>query len=400
MTRASVAATSRINIRALNQRAVLSVIHRNGQISRIKLAAELKLSPAAVTDMTSALISKGLVYEARAGTSSTVGRKPILLEINYDHAYVIGVKVSNAVVTTALTNLRAEVTTWHVDRLTDHKLDSVVNTIGSAVQRSCEEAQLNPEQFVGLGVSLPGIVEPDTGNYRYSALLGWRDLPLGRLLEAHVGVPTLVDNDVNALAAAEAWFGSGRKRDSFLVVTLGRGVGLGIVIGGGVYRGPHGGAGELGHVTLDPKGPTCSCGKQGCLEAYLADEALVEQARKRVQAFPMYGDSDTLVQLAHEGHHDAVALYAEAGDMLGRALGSLTNIFAPSLIILSGEGMRAAPFLLPSAHKALEAHSFGDLARRAELIVNPWGDETWARGAAGLAASRYLLDTAATLGGD
>lgn len=391
--------TARENSRLLNQRAVLQAVHRHGHVSRSDLAAELHLSPAAVTHITASLIDKGVVYEARPGTSNTVGRKPILLEIDYDHACVLGIKLSSTAVITTLTNLKAEVLASRVDKLPTVHHELVVDTIQEAAKGLLAKALIAFEMLVGIGISLPGIIEPRTGTCRYSALLSWADVPIGKLLQDRFNLPTFVDNDVNALAAAEAWFGQGERHENFLVVTLGQGVGLGIVIDGTVYRGLRGGAGEFGHLTLDPAGPRCSCGNRGCLEAYLADEALLRQARDRVPALSS-NDPDALVALADAGDADARALYEEMGQLLGRGLSSLVNIFAPSLIALSGEGMRAAHHFLPATRDALKAHSFGDLFEHTGLVVDSWGDDAWARGAAGLAASKYLLEIAAMMGGE
>lgn len=400
MTRVSVPATTRALSRQQNQAAVFNVIHRRGQVSRSDIAAELHLSPAAVTDISGALIERGLVFEAREGESNTVGRKPILLEVNYDHKHVLGVKASNHGLTTALTNLKAEVVAWRQDPLPSTGPDDVLGAIEAATTQLCAEAGLPRSELAGIGLGLPGIVDVETGSNRYSALFAWRDVPLAGLLEERLGIPALVDNDVNALAAAEAWFGAGEGHGSFLVVTLGRGVGLGIVIGGNVYRGPHGGAGELGHVVVQPDGPACSCGQRGCLEALVADDALLSEARRQVKGFGKTGTLADLLALAEAGEASARAVYAQAGHTLGRGLATLVNLLAPTLIVLGGEGMRAAPYLLPAARETVRATSFGDLGHKVEFVTHTWDDDAWARGAAGLAASRFLTEVATTVGGD
>lgn len=390
-------ATARDALRGLNQNAVFQTVHRFGPISRIEIASRLHLSPAAVTSITSDLIARDLVYEARQADANGVGRRAILLEVNYDHACVAGFKLSNAGLTYALTNLNAEV--LHADATAIDATDPerVVATVADAFHALSAVAA---RPIAALGLDLPGIVDTDQKTVRHSPLLGWDDVPLGHTLEDRLGVPVLVENDVNALAHAEAWFGHGREHDSFLIVTLGRGVGLGIVLHGEVYRGPHGGAGEFGHVLLDPDGPPTRHAARGTLEAYLSDDALLREARSRIASFPPDAEPDALAGLARDGHAEALAIYAEAGRTLGRALSTLVNLLAPGLLVLSGEGMRAAEFLLPSAEAELATRSFGDLADRVRLVVAPWGDDAWARGAAGLAASQYLTRTAMDMGGD
>lgn len=381
-------------MRTQNMRAIFHVIHRRGPVSRADIAAQLSLSPAAVTNITSDLIARELIYEARPAEASGVGRPGILLAVAYDQAQVVGIKLSNAALTCAVTNLNAEVLATLAQPLSVTSPDVVVQAVARAI------ADLGSPPVAALGLSLPGVVDADNTTIRYSPLLGWEQVPIGRLLSDRLGFPVVVENDVNALALAEAWYGCGRDHPSFLVVTLGRGIGLGIILNGEVYRGAAGGAGELGHILLDPEGPATKYARAGTLEAYLSDEALLRDAgRYGVPLAPGAGPEDLLAQ-AQLGHPTALELYRSAGSLLGRALSILTNIFAPSLIILGGEGMRAADYLLPSAREVLRSASFGDLGERVELVVDTWGDDAWARGAAGLAASRYLTEALTRLGGD
>ena len=391
-------ATAKDDVRSLNQGAVFQVVHRHGPVSRIDIAARLQLSPAAVTNITSDLIERGLVYEARKDDErGGVGRRRILLEVAYDSASVAGIKVSNAGLTCALTNLNAEVLSARHEPLPETDPDTVVDAICAAfgALRSGAERPL-----AALGVSLPGLVDVDRQTVRHSPLLGWDQVPLGRLLQERLGVSVLVENDVDALALAEAWFGFGRTHDSFLVVTLGRGVGLGIVMNGEVYRGPNGGAGELGHVLLEANGPRTRYAAPGTVESFLSDDALVREARARVAGFPEDGGVELVVDLAERGRDDALDVFEDYGRALGRTLSLLVNVFAPSLIVLSGEGLRAAELVLSPAQAELRRLAFGDLAEHVELAFEPWGDDAWARGAAALAASRHLTETAISARGD
>ncbi|HEX7021923.1 MAG TPA: ROK family transcriptional regulator, partial [Trueperaceae bacterium] len=365
MARTSPTALGRDHIRALNQRAVIDAIHQHARISRSELAAELRLSPAAVTAITATFIREGLIYEAEQGNSNTVGRKPILLGINYDYAFVYGIKVSNAAITTALANLNSEVLACRSDPLHAHDLHSVLDAIETSTARLLRDSRIPEDKIIGLGVNLPGIVEPGNGIVRHSPLLGWSGVPFATTLQERLRVPVLVENDVNALAAAEAWFGYGRQHDSFLVLTLGRGIGLGIVIDGKVYRGPHGGAGEFGHATLRPLNAPHQA--SGTLESFLSDAALLDHAHQKIPGFPEDATPEDLTELAAQGNPDALALLREAGELLGLALSYLIDIFAPALIILSGEGVRNAPYLLPHTRSALAEHSFGDLAQQTRL---------------------------------
>ncbi len=383
-------ALGREKIRFLNQSAIINAIHRSGRISRTDIAAMLHLSPAAVTTITAPFIEEGLVVEAEVGESSSVGRKPILLGINYDHSYVFGVKVMPDAIVASLTNLNSDAKGVVRLPLASTEVLAVVAAIKQAQVLLSEETGISGSRLAGLGVSLPGVVDNSTGFVRHSELLEWHQVQLADLLREEVGLATLVENDVNALAAAHGWFGLGRQHDSFLTVTLGRGVGLGIVIGGGLYRGPRGGAGELGHTRCISMSLRVMDDGVVTLEDRLGDAALLCQARRLA---PELGEGATpaeLTALAANGHAGVLDLFADAGELLGAALSDLVNLFAPTLVILGGEGIRNAPYFLPYVRPTLERHAFGGLADDLELQVDTWGDDAWARGAAGLAAARFL----------
>jgi predicted NBD/HSP70 family sugar kinase len=235
--------------------------------------------------------------------------------------------------------------------------------------------------LLGVGLGVSGVVDAAAGSVD-SPLLGWRDVPLAARLEQRLGLPVYVDNDVNTLAVAERLNGRGRQVDHFLTVTIGRGVGLGIVADGDIYRGHGGGAGEFGHTTVVPDGPTCSCGKRGCLEALVGDPALVAEARR--QRLLKRGDGIAeLRSFADRGNPKAIAVFALAGERLGRAVGDLANILSPELVLISGEGTQAWTHLASSFDEGFRSSLFRPL-RGVRVEVDPWDDARWAVGAATL----------------
>jgi predicted NBD/HSP70 family sugar kinase len=196
-----------------------------------------------------------------------------------------------------------------------------------------------------------------------------------------------VDNDVNTLTITEQWFGAGQHVENFLTVTIGRGVGLGIVVHGKLYHGARGGAGEFGHTVVDPNGPLCDCGNRGCLETLIADPWLLRQAN---EAFNHDTDSTDiftakeLVNLANGGNPEAIAIFSKAGDALARALANLINVLSPKLIIISGEGVRAGEHLFQPMYVSIEKYVMPGLLEDTEVRIDVWDDDAWARGAAGL----------------
>jgi predicted NBD/HSP70 family sugar kinase len=373
-------------IRAMNRSIVLNVIKTYGPIARAEVARQTGLSPATVTGITAELIDEDLVFEKDLGDSSG-GRRPILLAINPSGGYVIGIKLTETQAIGALTDLEATVIVKRTDNLHGRDPEMIVKQLSLLVSELLQIAGLPKKKLLGVGVGLAGIVDSEQGMLRQSPFFGWRDLPLGDMLQAQVRVPVHVDNDVNTLTLAEMWFGGGQGIDSFLIVTVGRGVGLGIVVNGQFYRGSRGGAGEFGHTVIDPEGPTCECGKRGCLEAYVGDPGLLRMATEAANRGEIHGPITSMIDLltkAQAGDAGARAVFAHAGDILGQGIANLLNIFNPQKIIISGEGTRAGDLLFSPMHEAIARNVMPGLAKDTSIQIDAWGDDAWARGAASL----------------
>jgi predicted NBD/HSP70 family sugar kinase len=195
----------------------------------------------------------------------------------------------------------------------------------------------------------------------------------------------ILENDVNALTIAEQWFGHGHDREHFCVVTVGTGVGLGLVLNGQFYRGVGGGAGELGHTTLVEDGPTCYCGKKGCLEMLASDRAVIRKAGPAMTDRTPGEEKLTLANLVAAADRGVVAareLLAESGHWLGIGIANLVNLVNPGLVIIGGEGVHAGEWRFGPMRQAFAAHVFDGLADQTEFVIEPAGDDTWARGAA------------------
>lgn len=373
-------------IRDLNRAAILGLIGTEGPIARAEIARRLALSPASVTNVTRALLEEGLVQQVEQGQSHG-GRPPILLGLAGSAAQAIGAKVAADHLALVRVSLDGTVLSHRVEPFAAHRPDAIPRLIAH-LRAEISDADRGPGRLLGVGLGVPGIVD---GRGVVSApSVGWSVVDLGTPLRAGLGLPTLIDNDVNTLAAAERLYGRGRSVDHFIVVTIGRGVGLGIVVGGDVYRGARGGAGEFGHIPVVDDGPACSCGRHGCLEAFVADPALAREAITRGIVSPTHPDPlVALRQRADAGDPVACAIYAQAGALLGRAVGSLVNVLDPQLILIGGEGTQAWPHLAPTFDAALRRAALPGLAS-VRVEVDPWDDTEWARGAAALVLGASL----------
>jgi predicted NBD/HSP70 family sugar kinase len=367
-------------IRDLNRSAVLRLIGSQGPVARVEIARRLSLSAATVTEVTRDLVADGLVRVVDQAASSG-GRPPILLGLVAEAAHALGVKIAPDRVAIVEVNLDGEILRrieTPFDALGAGALGGLIDLLKSTIDSA-------GARLLGVGLGVPGTVDAQSGVVD-APILGWRSIPLGQTLHDELGLPVLVDNDVNTLAVAERLYGRGRNAENFVTVTIGRGVGLGIIVGGDLYRGARGGAGEFGHVPVVEDGPLCECGMHGCLEALVSDPALVGQA-VRIGIVDS-GDSiqagiERLRRLADDGHPEARRIYATAGATLGRAVAGLVNVLSPQVVILSGEGARAWMHVATTFTSSFRAATFPSL-RGVELEVDPWDDAKWARGAAAL----------------
>jgi len=233
-------------------------------------------------------------------------------------------------------------------------------------------------------------VDRQSSILRWSPLLETRDVDLAAALQARLGLPIRIDNDANLLTLAELWFGAGREVSDFAVVTIEHGVGMGFVINHRLYRGAHGMGMELGHTKVHLDGALCRCGQRGCLEAYLADYALVREARTAlnlpdIETLSVNMLLDSLFERARAGDAAAQAIFRRAGRYLALALANVANLFDPEMIILSGERMRYDYLYAGETLEEMRTMMVDTGRASPRMEIHAWGDMVWARGAAAMA---------------
>ncbi|WP_018681287.1 ROK family transcriptional regulator [Actinokineospora enzanensis] len=365
---------------------LVAVILSAGEISRAQLSERTGLSPSRVTKVVAPLLESGVLEEVGAGVAQGgPGRPRRMLAVRRDRSVVVGVKLAPRRVTGVLTDMDSRVL-----RSGSRALDSSDPEVAiRAVGELCAEFRAEGAPVAGVGVGLGGHV--DGGVCVWSGLLGWRDVEIADRLADEVGVPVVVDNDVNALAVAELWFGAGRGMRSFAVVTVGVGVGCGLVLGGEPHVGVAGLAGEIGHLPLFPDGPLCTCGNRGCLEAVASRDGMVRAVREQGVACRSFAH---LVRMARDGDPAARRVFADTGTAVGRALAVLGNLLNLERIILSGEGMTEYDLFEPALETAWRGHSFSTARVDCDLVPVPVDQVRWATGAACLAIEHLVRSRA------
>ena len=369
---------------------VFTTVLAHGPITRSEIAERAEISAAAVTKAVRPLMEVGYLVEDLnevAGARSALGRPANPVRVNADRALFIGVKVTGDEIIAVLTDLCCRVRAARHARLTSREPEAVLPAIAALVEELSGEADGPDVRVRGLGIAVSGDVDRAEGVVRYSAFLEWRDVPLADLAAAATGLAVTVDNDVRALTVAEQWFGAGVGLTDFALVTVGAGVGCGLVVHGRVVSGAHGVAGEIGHLSIDPLGPPCYCGNHGCVEAIAADPAILRDIRQ-ASGRPVTTGAEA-IELARDGDPGARAVYARAGAAIGKAIGSVVNLFGPDRVIISGEGLAAYDLFADGIRESFLAAAFGTAAQ-CDLITRPLPFEEWARGAAATAIQSFI----------
>ena len=362
----------------VNRSAVLAHLGAQGPASRADLARALNVSPALMTSLTKDLIADGLLVELEhspsqggrparmLGIVSSAGRA-IGAKVVADHVAFVEVGIDGTVRRSAIEPFSAAASTMLAD---------LTNLLKRFI------AGGSNEPLLGVGVAVPGSVDNQGNGLVDSAMLGWSQVPIGETLRRELKLPVLVENNVNALAVAERLYGVGRQYENFLVLTIGTGVGLGIVVDGVVLRGSGGGAGEVGHIPVAIDGPLCSCGNTGCLESFIGEQALVRVARDR-GIIPPQGGMAALRAAADAEIPAATAVFSEAGHLLGRALAGIVHTLDPQIVIILGEGTAAWKHWSFGFEPALRSALLPS-RRSLAVAVETWQDESWAQGAAAI----------------
>ena len=340
-------------IRDINRQIVLNYVREREPISRAEIARETALQRSTVSVIVDGLISEGLVEEIGEG-ESTGGRPPTMLRLRTAGAIAIGVTVNPTLTTIGTSDLAGRVLSQQ-EFPTDPDSDRTFRQVISRVKELLEPKDGSLE---GIGLSLPGLMEPSTGTAIYVPFFKWRDLPVVRMISSATGLPVTIDNDANAVALAELWFGRPEVSDArdFILVFAAEGVGTGIVFDGQIYRGERGAAGEFGHLIIGTHAPVpCSCGNRDCWEAFSSERATLARYRNLSgEAGDSQIDFKELVDRALTGEVHARTALVDMALCLGIGISNLIVGFSPEAVVVGGEITRAWHLVEHSLKETIE----------------------------------------------
>lgn len=382
-------------IRAQHRQLLLHMLWREREISRAELARRSSLSRSTVSAIVNDLLSTGLVEEARAGVSSG-GRRPIMLEFQDQSSFIVGIELGATHVSCVLTDLRCNIrASWSAPAPVRNEPRVALEKVGMAVRAVLEEGDVKLPQVLGIGVAVPSPVNKQRpGEMLPLVLPKWEGYNIAAHLEQNFNRPVFVDNDANLGALAELWWGAGSSSRDLAFIKVATGIGAGLIIDGRIFRGSSGIAGEIGHTSIDPNGPRCICGLNGCLSTFIGSPALLERAEAELRAAgskrPPPASVEELVSAALDGDPSAVELIRYAGHKLGIGIANLLNLLNPRTVVLGGGIARAGDLLLDSVCETIHGLSLPASISNAEIKTT--GHQEWgiSLGAATLALEAAL----------
>jgi predicted NBD/HSP70 family sugar kinase len=415
-------------MKKINKSIVLELLRKASPLSRAEVAKTTGLTKATVSTLVAELMEESLLYEIGTGESSG-GRKPVMLVFRQDAGYAVGVDLGVRDIHAVLTDLKGTIV--HETRSSLRGMDTPEQVLGrlkECLRRLVNKAPASPYGVVGIGVGVPGITD-DKGTVLFAPNLGWRNVPLQSLLEAEFKVPVIIDNEGNAGAVGEKEFGIGRDVSNLIYISVGIGIGSGIILKDELYRGASGYSGEMGHITVHADGRPCRCGNVGCWELYASEQAILAEADALLSSdtagtansgaapgasisgeepaaetddgaaeIPRQAELEALAALADSGNEAAQELFRRTGRYLGVGIVNIINTFNPELIIIGNRFTLAERWFAPSVREVIQERALPYHRERLRLEFAGLGLRSSVAGAASLAVSGFFAERQVSVG--
>ncbi|WP_410512377.1 ROK family transcriptional regulator [Paenibacillus sp. BR2-3] len=377
-------------VKKINKSIVLHTIRKHSPLSRARVSEMTGLNKATVSNLVAELCQQELVTEAGPGESSG-GRKPLILHFNAMAGTVIGMELRVKQLTAVLCDLGGNMLGEKDVSLEHHDLPYVLDEIHKIITSLMAMAPVTPNGIVGIGVGVPGMVD-ENGVVLFAPNLGWEMVDLRGLLTSSFSVPVTIDNEANAGAQGELNFGAARDVRHLLYVSAGSGIGSGIIIGGELYKGARGYAGETGHMTIEANGKPCSCGSRGCWELY-ASEKTYDNPGIELPA----RTTPELVRYAALGEEDTLRHFGKMGESLGIGVTNLINSFNPEVIVIGGALSEAEEWLGEPLRRVVAERTLPYHKQQLEITFSKLGSRGTMIGAGFSAVMNFLGHTRVTL---
>jgi len=376
-------------LKELNQATILDLIRTTAGISRKALADRTGLSATATGAIVKELLGAEFIREVGEGISSG-GRKPVMLELNPDSYYAFGFDIDMRFIYAVVLDITGKI---HYEEKWENKSsltpEEAVRQIRRIFDTVVSDLKLRKERILGVGVSIPGMLDITTRKIYLAPNLGWSDVDIREGLSQELDVPVYLDNEAMCSAFCENWLGICRGVEDFICINIESGIGAGIFVRGKIYRGYTGSAGEVGHISVDENGPKCKCGNVGCLETMASISAMAQKYRELVgETCPAVSENtidqnfEALLKGALEGEPACLRIFRTAAVSLGKAIGYLINAFNPQTIVLGKKFPQYAGLVLDDIAKLAARTALAHLAESCTIVPSSFGENSSALGAA------------------
>ncbi|MBM6630024.1 ROK family transcriptional regulator [Mammaliicoccus vitulinus] len=390
--------SSRINVNLMkdyNKQLVLRTIQKHGPISRVEIANRIELSRPSVSEIVSILIEEQWIEE-KPSEIKVRGRQPIPLDINKEKKVIVGLEIGAYATTVIVCNLKAEILyEMQIEMNTHKEPDQMIECLGQQINSITQTYKEKEKEVLGIGVGMHGLVDTEKGKNIFAPNLGWRNVEIQTILENITQLKVLIDNDCNSAALAEMWFGQGKDESNFISVIVDYGVGASIINGGSIFKGAHHVTGQIGHVTIDPDGPLCSCGNYGCLETLTSEKAILKKVKRKLKM----GETSHIItqkfniedltiedfyQAVNQGDELCLNIAEEIGRNLGLGFTILINLFGPKFIVLGGSLTQISDVLIPNIMRVIQLKVMGEEAKQTPIVTSALENDLYTIGAASL----------------
>lgn len=360
---------------------LFNLIRDAQQISRVDLSKITQMSSTSIGKIVKDLIDRGLVIET-GQSSGKVGRKPTLLQINPEGAYVIGVDVDLERLALGVVDLNGRIVS-KLEKPINLKQNPewVVDDIVQSIQELSDQFHAGSKNIIGVGVCIPGLVSWPDGNIAMIPQFQWKDIKLRELLESKLNHTVYVDNNVKTGLLAEYLFGSVKGLKHIVSIHIGSGLGSAVIENGDILRGVSNALGEIGHTIMDPRGQLCDCGRFGCLQTFICSTALEKQAGKPIA---------DIIAAANHQDPTALKLLERAGEYLAIAVSNVISMYNPESILLVGSMIEQYPELVHLVKRYLAQYSWEPLHQSCDLRLAKFGSESGIIGGTALVLNEKL----------
>jgi N-acetylglucosamine repressor len=361
-----------ITMRKWNLSRIFKTIYQNGPISRLKITEITGCSPGTVSNHVRTLMKKGFVVETNKGISSG-GRKPVQLIINPNKAYIFSIEIEVNQIKIVIFDLEVKIVAKNIIPIKSK--DDYMRTIKDVffeMDNMIEKKNLKLEDFLGIGVAVPGLIDKVKGVLEFAPNLGWKNINISKIFKDKYGLPIILNNEAKAAAIGERG-ASYPQINNMVFVSINEGIGCGLYINGQLYRGASGNAGEFGHITINTNGPQCHCGNRGCWEIYASENYIVNRYleltgnKKKLSKKEIYS-------LGKNGDKTALKIFHEIGKNIGVGLVNIINGLSPELLVIGGGIVEIKDYIYKEIIKKLEESCLSVSCRKTEIKFSKLGN--------------------------